>query len=1029
MKIVKYLVERPTLMWSFIAAIVLTGVLSYLYMPKLEDPAVPVKQAVVVVVRPGASVHEMELQVAIPVEESLRTLPDVDKIKTTCSQGQAMFTVEFSMDIPMSAIEQHFDLLRRRMDDLSSSLPPGCVATLVLDDQMDVFGIFYALQGDGYSLTELSDYAKRIRRELLNIKGIKRVSIFGERDQVVNIVVDKSKIAANGLLPTQIMLALRDVCDPIDAGKTPVGDSRLTVRVDSMICTVDDIRDLYLPTVDGSRVRLSDIATIQTDYATPQKRGFFVNGKPALAICVAMEDGVVVPDVGKEADRKLAEVFEDIPVGITTEKIFFQPDKVNEAINSFLINLVESVLIVVLLLVFSMGWRGGAIIGTGLILTICASFPILMEIGTTFQRISLGAFIVAMGMLVDNSIVVMDGILKDRKRRLPESTYLYRTGRLTAMPLLGATVIAATTFMAIYLSEGTVSEYARDLFLVLAVSLLVSWVLALVQVPFFARLFFKEIKGKEIGPEEQNQEDELLYRGKFYHIVRKSVTWVTGHRIISLSAFVAALAVSIYCLTFVKNLFFPDFDYKQFVVEYTMPPQTDPDIVRDNLLEISDSLMRNPLIERVAVSTGGAPARYCLVRPMNTGADHYGELIIDCKDYEDVVKVIPEVRTYIRDNYPGAYSRIRKYNFSVSTSHTVEAAFIGPDPAVLRDLAEQAMQVMRESQYIDQNSIHDNWSPRTSSLSFDYDASDAARSGINRGDISNAVQAAGDGMACGILYDNDRRKIINLTVRNADGSRISNLEEIPVWNMTGQTSTLGALTKESLLKSEESEIYRYNGMRTIEVECDPEPTNDQATPALVLNDIRDGIEAIPLPDGYQLKWVGEQELQSDAIGGIIKFLPLVVMIMLGVLLLLFGKWNRVIIIIMCTPFLLVGIAPALFITATPLTFMALVGLMGLMGMTTKNAIVLIDEADRLIREYGWSVRRAAIEATVSRVRPVCLASFTTILGMIPLVSDPMYGSLAITIMGGLLVGTFITLLLLPLLYVILVKENDHLPIK
>lgn len=1023
MKIIKYLVERPTLMWSFMAAILIAGLLSFIRMPKLEDPVVPVKQAVVVVVRPGTSVHEMELQVAQQVEESLRTLPDVRKVMTDCQQGQATFTVEFEETVLMDEIEQHFDILRRRVNDLQQSLPPGCVASLVLDDQMDIFGIFYSLQGDGYTSAELYDYAKLIRRELLGVKGIKRVSIYGDREETVNIVLDKSKIAANGLLPTQIMIALQDVCNPVDAGKINAGTSKLAVRVDTMVCTVDDIKNIYLPTINGSRVKLSDVAKVERDYASPQRNGFFVNGKPALAICMAMEDGVVVPDVGKAADKKLEEVFENIPAGITTEKIFFQPNKVDEAINSFLLNLVESVLIVILLLIFSMGWRSGVVIGTGLVLTIAASFPLLMQMGTTLQRISLGAFIIAMGMLVDNSIVVMDGILKDRKRRLPESDYLYRTGKLTAMPLLGATIIAASTFIPVFLSPDSTGEYARDLFLVLAVSLLVSWVLALVQVPFFAKLFFKK-KGKvTVNPNNGQKDDEALYNGKFYNTVRKAVAWITSHRIISTSAFVAALVGAICCMGFVKNLFFPDFDYKQFVVEYTLPPQSSPEKVRDDLLEISDTLQKNKLIERVALSMGGAPSRYCLVRPINPGGDFYGELIIDCKDYDDVLKVIPSVRKYIRENYPDAYARVRKYNFSISTSHTVEVGFSGPDPVVLRRLADEAKNIMRKSRYIDKYSIHDNWQPRTSSLVFEYETSDGARSGIQRSDIANAVQAAGDGMACGVMADNDKRLTINLQVRNADGTRITNPEEIPVWSMTGQTSTVAAVTRGNAVKSEENAIYRLNGMRTIEVECDPNPENDNATPAIVLEDIMDEINAIPLPQGYKIKWLGEQELEGDSMSNMMKYIPLIIMIMLGVLLLLFGKWNKVIIILLCIPFLLVGVTPALFLTSTPLTFMAIIGLMGLMGMMTKNTIVLVDEADRLVKENGYNVRQAAIEATVSRVRPVFLASFTTIVGMIPLIPDPMYGSLAITIMGGLFVGTLVTLLLLPLLYVILVKDR------
>ena len=1019
MKWVEYLVSRTTLMWSLIAGLLIAGVLTFLQMAKLEDPAVPVKQAIVVVVRPGATVHEMELQVAIPAEDILRTLPDVKKLKTDCKQGMVSIAVEFEMTVLLKDLEQHFDLLRRKVNDMQSSLPEGCVATVVVDDEMDVYGIFYALQGDGYTYSELNDYAKKIRRNLVAIKGVKRVKIVGNREEVVNIVLDKQMITANGVLPTQIMLALQDVGKPVNAGKIGAdgNNEKLAVRVDTMICTVDDIGNLYLPTLDGRRVRLGDVAKVERAYSEPQTNGFYVRGKPALAICVAMENDVIVPDVGKLVDNKLAEVLKTMPVGITTEKIFFQPDKVTSAINSFMLNLVESVIVVILLLVFTMGWRSGAIIGFGLILTISASFPILMQLGTTLQRISLGAFIVAMGMLVDNAIVVMDGILKERKSGAPMQRWLFHTGKVTAMPLLGATIIALTTFISVYLSPDSVGEYAHDLFLVLAVSLLVSWVVALVQVPFFAKIFLNKPIAETPDAEDGNTS------GKVYGTVRHMVEFVTCHTKTSLAVAIVLLGLAIAALTQVKNRFFPDFEYNQFVIEYQLPPQSSPDRVRNELLAISDTVSKIEDIERVAVSVGGAPARYCFVRPMNPGGEFYGELIIDCTDYDAVVKVAPKVRQYIRDNYPDAYARVRKYNFSIASSHTIEVSYTGPDPKVLRSLAGKAQAVMRQSKYVDPQSVGTNWQPRTTSLVYDYESADGARSGIKRADIANALQASEDGMTIGILADNDKRLLVNLQVRNSDGSRITNPDEIPVWNMLGKVATVGAVVRGSHLASEENAIYRLNGMRQIEVECDPDADNEYATPAKVLEDLKDKIEAIPLPEGYEMKWIGEQELQNEAMGNVYRYVPLVVFIMLCVLLLLFGSWKRVLLIVSCIPFIICGISPVLLITGTPFTFMAIIGMLGLMGMMTKNTIVLMDEADRIMREEDVSVREAACRATVSRTRPVLLASLTTIVGMVPLIFDPMYGSLAISIIGGLFFGTLITLLFLPLMYVMFIKKG------
>lgn len=1028
--------QRPVLFWSLMAAILVAGVLSFVQMPKLEDPAVSSKQAMVVVPWPGASAHEIELEVAQLMEDELRALPDVNKVKTECRNGSAMFTVEFRMTVPEKELEQYFDLLRRKVNDAASRLPQGCYSPVVVDDMMDVYGIFYALTADGYDYPEMYKYAKYIRRELLSVKGVKRINIIGNRDEVINIILSKEQITRNGIVPTQIMSALQTAGKKVNAGKYRSGDERIALYVGSSVESEEDIRNMLIQTLDGKRIRLGDIARVEQTYSEPQRNGFFVDGRPALAICIAMEKSAIVPDVGKAVDAKLAETMKNVPVGFETEKIFFQPDKVNEAVSSFMWNLVESVAIVILVLIFTMGFRSGFIIGFGLVLTVAVSFPILLAFGTTLQRISLGAFIVAMGMLVDNAVVIMDGILIDKKRGLGPETYLYRIGRNTAMPLLGATVIAASTFLCVYLSPDTSGEYAGDLFLVLCVSLLASWVLALVQVPVCAKSWLQKQEKSTDG------ETGTVMNSPVHRFVRRTITFLIGYKRTTIIASFTLLALSIFGMTKVKNLFFPDFDYKQFVVECFFPSATDADVVRDKLLDMSKQLSKNPEIERVAVSQGSAPAHYCLVRPMTSGGDCYGELIVDCKDYNTVLEQIPEIRKQLREQYPEAYIRIRKYNFSISTSHTVEVEFAGPDPAVLRRLSAQAEEIMRRSPYIDAYSVQNNWKPAGKAFVFDYVKQDALRSGIERSDVANALLAATDGMPVGVLNDQERMVPLNLQVRNDDGSRINNFDEIPVWSMMnvhlsneelksalsgGQTMSelqdkifravpLSNVVDDVRLDWDEDLVMRLNGQRVIEAECDPNPDNPYATPAKAVNSIKDEIEAIHLPDGYSMRWVGEGEVQGEAIGNLMKYVPITIFLILVILLLLFNSWRKVILILLCFPFVFCGITPSLLLSGQPMTFMAIIGMMGLIGMMVKNAIVLVDEINRLQKEENASPFTAVVEATVSRVRPVLMASLTTIVGMIPLVGDPMYSSMAITIMGGLAVGTIITLILLPLFY-------------
>ena len=1036
MKITEFFIKRPTLFWSLMIGILLAGIFAFSRMPKLEDPAVAVKQAMVVAVYPGASAHEVELKVAQVVEDALRTLPDVRKITTECHDGQAKFTVEFQMSVPNAEVEQHFDLLRRKANDVASKLPQGCYTPVVIDDMMDVYGIFYAFTGDGYTYPELYKYAKMIRRDLLTVKGVKRVNLVGNRDEVINIILSKERIARNGVIPTQIMMALQNAGKTVSAGAYETDGDKLQLRVNEAIENEKDIEDLMFSTFDGKQLRIGDIATVERAYLEPQTYGFFVDGKPAIAICLAMQSDAIVPDVGKLVDARLAETLQRVPAGMQTEKIFFQPDKVSAAISSFMVNLVESVLIVIIALIFTMGFRSGVIIGFGLVLTIAVSFPILLTLGTTLQRISLGAFIIAMGMLVDNAIVIMDGILIDKKRGFGPDVYLYRIGRNTALPLLGATVIAASTFLGIYLSPGSTGEYAGDLFLVLCVSLLSSWVLALVQVPMCAKQWLPKEQPKPAGQEGQ------VMNSPVHRFVRNSISFLIGHKKSTITLAFSLLILSFYGMGKVKNLFFPDFDYSQFMVEYYLPAQSSPDRVRHDLLEMSDWLKQNPKIDRVAASMGSAPAHYCLVRPMTSGGDCYGELMVDCKDYNTVVEQIPAIRDTLRSRYPDAYIRIRKYNFSITTTHTVEARFSGPDPAVLRGLAQQAEEVMRRCRYVDPYSVQNNWKPKGKTLVADYVRRDALRSGIERSDIGNALLAATDGMTCGVINDQDQMVRINLMVRNADGSKIEDLREIPVWSSMNMHITnediqavmrgtkgaeqiqddiyksvpLGNVTSDVHLSWDEGVVLRVNGQRAIEAECDPNPYLDEATPAKVMASIQGEIEQIPLPSGYTLTWAGEGETQSESNGNLLGFLPLTFFIILLILLLLFNNWKKVLLILVCFPFVFCGITPSLLGFGQPFTFMAIIGMMGLIGMMVKNAIVLMDEIGRLQDEEHKAPYVAVVEATVSRVRPVLMASLTTIIGMVPLLGDPMYGSMAICIMGGLAMGTIITLILFPLFY-------------
>ena len=1038
----EFFVKRPIIFWSFVVGILFMGVFSYISMPKLEDPAVAVKQASVVLVYPGATAHEVELEAVQVMEDELRTLADVKELNTDCRPGMAIIGVKFLDKVKMAEMEQHFDQLRRKTNDVQSKLPSGCYPPIVVDDMLDVYGLFYSFTGDGYSYAELEKYAKLVRRELLTVKGVKRINIIGTRSEVINIIIDKEKLARSGLIPTQIMIGLQNAGKTVNAGSYENGDDRLQLRVNNELENEKDIADLNIHTTGGKLIRLGDIATVERSYKEPQTGGFFVNGKPALGICITLSDDAIVPDVGKAVDEKLAGVMERVPVGFETDKIFFQADQVTSAVNGFLVNLLESVLIVIVVLMFTYGFRGGMIIGTSLVLAIFITFPILLMVNSTLQRISLGAFIVAMGMLVDNAIVVMDGILVDRKRGLGPKSYLYNIVNNTALPMLGATVIAVLTFLPTYLSPNTAGEYCRDLFLVLCISLLASWVMAMVQVPSCV-VAWMPLRSKQKG------DDGAVKDTRMQASVRKLIGTLIGYRYTTIGVMVGLLALCAFGYTKVKQVFFPDFDYGQFVVEYHLPDQSSPDRVREDLLAITDTLLKNPKIDRVAATMGSSPVRYSLVRPMNTGGTNDGELIVDCKDFKTMKAAIREIRPQLRAAYPDAYIRFRNYNFSISTTHTVEVEFQGPDPEVLRRLAHQAEDIMRDSKYVDTYSVQNNWQPKGKSIVTNYVQTDALRSGLNRENVADALLAATDGMPVGIISDQDKTVIVQMQVRNEDGSKIKNISTIPVWStlnlhltsddvkgvMMGITSVddieskltnsipLSTVNSDIHMEWEEDYIFRRNGQRTIQAECDPNPNLDDATPKKVEADIRKAISAIELPEGYSMSWKGEGGSSGDATSSLLKLFPIAFAMIMVIMLLLFNSWKQVLIVIFCLPFILVGIVPALLLLGMPFTFIAILGAMGLVGMMIKNGIVLIDEINRLRNEEKLPAYDAVVNATVSRTSPVIMASLTTILGMAPLITDPMYGSMAVCIMSGLAVGTLIILVFLPILYSTIFKVH------
>ncbi|NCA86224.1 MAG: efflux RND transporter permease subunit [Clostridia bacterium] len=1049
MHISEYVFKKKNIFYFLLVAIVLGGIYSYQKLSKLEDPEIAVMMANVVTVYPGASAHQVELEVTNVLEKEISALADINKINSRSEANVSIIQIELEMDVPQDEIPQRWEFLRRKLELAMLKLPEGVQKPIVMDDMGDVYGMFYAMVADpGFSYQEMSDYANFIRKNMLEVDGVRKIIVYGEQSPEIHITLSPDKMSEMGVVPLQIFSALSDHTKVLYAGNLQSGTEQLRVNVDGQATTVDYIRNILITPIGGSSFKLGDIARVEMAYNEPLRNTFFVNNQKALAIGISMESGDNILKVGQRVEEKLSSLRQQIPEGITFEKVFFQPQKVEDAINGFMWNLIISVVIVIVVLMFTMGFRGGVIIGSGLVLTILATFPLLMLADGTLQRISLGAFIVAMGMLVDNAIVVLDGILKEKDKGLKGKTAYTKSARQTAIPLLGATTIAIVAFFPVYLSPDTAGTYIRDLFIVLAISLSVSWVLALTQVPLFSAILFKNSHKKK------GRKNVSLYDKPIYRRLTRFLEWGMHHRIFIVVSTFVLLFVALLLIKNVDKTFFPDFKYNQCYIEYTLPRGSTPDQVNRDLKEITNYFNTFSEVEMVVSSHGMTPMRYMLVRPMMTeNADNYGELIINFTDFETMIKMQPVFAEYLHTNYPEAMSRIRKYSISVLSSHTVEAQFTGPDPAVLKQLSDQAQHFMLQNPNVDRYTVSSDWEPKAKSLTAIYNPLAANKAMITRNDISNAILAATDGLPIAKVYQGETPVQVRLMVRESKGKRIEDLNDIPVWstipNVNGimdntalQKISTGALSPKEVLNQsltavplstvtrhvgfdwEEPVVRRVNGKRVIQAQCD---AIDGVGPAQVQAELDEAIRSIDVPPGYSFKWVGESELKVDALKGIVSFLPLAGGIILLVLLLLFNDYRRPIIIVLCLPLSIIGIVPGLLLTGQPFSFVGIIGLIGLSGMIIKNAIVLIDEIQLRLKESPTKYR-AVVDATISRVRPVIMASLTTILGMVPLLTDPMYQAMAVTIISGLLIGTLITLVFVPLLYSVFygVKISNYL---
>lgn len=1030
----KWAFNNRKLVYFLIAVLLVGGLISAYNMSKLEDPEIKVKTAMIIATYPGASAHEVEMEVTDPVEKNIRTMDGIDDITSYSYNDMAIIEVDLLSTIPDSEVEQYWDMLRRKVNDIKSSLPSGC-SVMVKDDFGLVYGMMYAITGEGLAEDEITDYAELVKRVLNDLPGVARVDIYGEREECINVSINLAKMATLGVSPTEVLATLNGQNSTYYAGYYDNGDDRIRVSVEDKFRTAEQISSMVIQGHEDDQLRLGDIAKVEHDYATPIRQAMTFEGERALGLAVAAASGTDIVKVGASVEKALDELSATrLPAGVEIHEIFYQPSRVTDALSTFMINLIESVVIVVAILMLTMGLRSGMIIGISLVMIVIGSFLFLGLTNGSMQRVSLAAFILAMGMLVDNAIVIVDGVLIDLKSGKPRMEALTSIGRRTAMPLLGATLIAILAFFPIFLSPDTAGVYVRDLFVVLAVSLLLSWILALVHVPIMCNKWLKSSNKDESGE---------LYTSPVYGCLRKVLNFGLRHRLFSIGVAIVLVALSIWGYKYMKHGFFPDMVYDQLYMEYKLPEGTNSTRVMADLKEIESYLKKRPEIREITASIGGTPARYNLVRSIATPSLSYGELIINFESAKALEENMDQIQQELSALYPDAYLKLKRYNIMYK-KYPIELIFTGPDPKVLHEISDSVRSIMEQTPQI--TLITTDWEPSIPVLEVDYNQSEARRAGLSRQDLAVSILTATGGIPVGTFYDGIDKNTIYIKCTEDDGKPVNNLSDMPIFSALPRLSGVlnedllmklrsGNIEKSDLVESllqtvplkqvsreigvgwEDPVIPRYNGQRAQKIMCSPVPGVETETARRA---IADKIENMELPAGYGYVWEGEKGASDETMTYLFKQVPLGVILMITILILLFGDYKKPLIIICGIPLLAVGVVGAMLLTGKTFTFCAIVGALGLIGMMMKNCIVLMDEISAQIAS-GTDPAKALISSSESRLRPVMMASLTTILGMIPLLSDAMFGSMAATIMGGLLFSTLATLIIVPILYALFFK--------
>ncbi len=994
------------------------GLLAFNSMSRLEDPEFTIKDALIITPYPGASAEEVEQEVTDALELAVQQLGQLDKIESRSDRGLSTLTVTVQDRYNKATLPQVWDELRRKVSDAQRELPPGAGPSVVIDDYGDVFGVFAAVYGGEYSYAELKKTVDLLRKELILVDDVAKISTVGELAECIYVELSRDRLAQLGIPESAIVDELRERNAVNDSGRVVVGPDFIAIEPTGVAQSVAYFESILISRGLGKELRLGDVATIRRGYLEPPSSLIRYDGNPAIGVGISTVPGGNVVTMGKALEKRMLELRSQTPLGIDFGIVSLQSDAVVQAISGFTVSLLQAVAIVIVVLLLFMGLRSGLLIGFILLLTIVASFVFLQPWGVALERISLGALIIALGMLVDNAIVVVDGILIRLQRGEEARPAAIAVVQQSSFPLLGATIIAILAFAAIGTSDDKTGEFCRSLFQVVFVSLLLSWITAVTVTPVLCVMFLPS--GRTGSEPDESPSETDPYAGGFYGSYKAFLAACIRLRWVSIGTVLGMFSLAVYGFGFLDQSFFPSSTRPQFIVDFWLPKGTDITYTESEAEKVEQYLLDREGVSHVTSLVGKGGLRFLLTYAPEKANTGYVQFLVDVDGSDRIDVLIPEIEADLAENFSHAISYAYKFELGPGSNGKIRARFSGPDRDELRGLADQALAIMDHD--VDARAIHTDWWNRVKVLEPVIANETANLNGIQRSDVANVLRQGFQGLTVGIYRENDL--ILPIVMRAEQNDRISvdSIRNLQIWSpAAGAMIPLRQVVSSFDTRFEDELIIRRDRKRTITVFSDPESGPASALFAR----LRPQIEAIALPDGYSLEWGGEYEDSGNAQAAMAGSIPLFVLIMLIVTIGLFNSLKQPAIIWLCVPLAVIGVTAGLLATGQPFGFMALLGFLSLMGMLIKNAIVLIDEIN-LQRSEGKVLLPAIIDSATSRLRPVSMAASTTALGMIPLLADDFFRAMAVTIIGGLIFATVLTMIVVPVLFSVFYSDEADL---